>query len=192
MDESERLWMVGEQAFQDKLYPLARRMLERLIERHPMDRRIPDATLLLGKARFSQKAFQAALEAFRQAESISPMPGRPGEARFWEAETLFRMDRYPEARDVYDQVLNDTPTSPFMPDALYGRAWSNRELMRRDQAVADFRRLLADYPEHPTAASASLYLAVVGKAWDWSLHEAGREARCGRARPSTWRGPSRS
>src|SRR6266540_2963737 len=159
LDESDRLWTVGEQAFQDRLYPLARRMLERLIERHPTDRRIPDATLLLGKARFSQKAFQAALEAFRQAESFSPMPGRAGEARFWEAETLFRMDRYPEARDVYDQVLNDTPTSPFVPDALYGRAWSNRELKRRDQAVADFRRLLADYPEHPTAASATLYLA---------------------------------
>ncbi|PYO58943.1 MAG: hypothetical protein DMD83_01410 [Candidatus Rokuibacteriota bacterium] len=159
LDESDRLWTVGEQAFQDRLYPLARRMLERLIERHPTDRRIPDATLLLGKARFSQKAFQAALEAFRQAESFSPMPGRPGEARFWEAETLFRMDRYPEARDVYDQVLNDAPASPFVPDALYGRAWSNRELKRRDQAVADFRRLLADYPEHPTAASATLYLA---------------------------------
>src|SRR5437899_487360 len=114
IEESDRLWTVGEQAFQDKLYPLARRVMERLIERHPTDRRIPDATLLLGKARFSQKAFQPALEAFRQAESISPMPGRPGEARFWAAETLFRMDRYPEARDAYDQVLSDTPTSPFV------------------------------------------------------------------------------
>jgi TolA-binding protein len=159
MEESDRLWTVGEHAAQDKLYPLARRVLERLIERYPRDRRIPDATLLLGQVRFSQKAFQAALEAFRQAESLSPPPGKPGEARFWEAETLFRMDRYADARDAYDQVLTDTPASPFVPDALYGRAWSNRELKRRDLAVADFRRLLTDYPEHATAASASFYLA---------------------------------
>ncbi len=159
MEESDRLWTVGEHATQDKLYPLAGRVLERLIERYPADRRIPDATLLLGQVRFSQKAYQPALEAFRQAESFSPPPGKPGEARFWEAETLFRMNRYAEARDAYDQVLTDIPGSPFVPDALYGRAWSNRELKRRDLAVADFRRLLADYPDHPTAASASFYLA---------------------------------
>ncbi len=159
MEESDRLWTVGEHAFQDGLYPLARRALERLIERYPREERIPDATLLLGKARFSQKAFPAALEAFRQAESFSPAPGRPGEARFWEAETLFRMDRYSEARDAYDQVLGETPPSPFVPDALYGRAWCNRELKFPDLAVADFRRLLADHPEHGTAASATFYLA---------------------------------
>jgi TolA-binding protein len=159
MEESDRLWTVGEHAAQDKLYPLARRELERLIERYPTDRRIPDATLLLGQVRFSQKAFQAALEKFRRAQSFSPPPGKPGEARFWEAETLFRMDRYADARDAYDQVLTDAPASPFVPDALYGRAWSNRELKQRDLAVADFRRLLADYPDHATAASASFYLA---------------------------------
>ena len=78
LEESDRLWMVGEHAFQDGLYPLARRMLERLIERYPGDRRVPDASLLVGKARFSQKAFPHALEAFRQAQSFSPPPGRPG------------------------------------------------------------------------------------------------------------------
>ena len=159
MEESDRLWTVGEHAFQDGLYPLAHRMLERLIERYPNDRRVPDASLLVGKARISQKAFPQALEAFRQAESFSPPPGRPGEARFWEAETLFRLDRHADARDVYELILTEDPPAPFAPDALYGRGWSNLQLKQRDLAVRDFRRLLSTYPEHSTAPSATFYLA---------------------------------
>jgi TolA-binding protein len=159
LDEADRLWTVGEHAIQDGLYPLAGRLLQRLIERYPADRRVPEATLLLGKARFSQKAYQPALDVFRQAQSLSPLPGRPGELRFWEAEALFRLDRYAEARDAYEQVLADNPASSFAADALYGRGWCNRELKRRDLAVADFQRLLAAYPEHPTVASATFYLA---------------------------------
>jgi len=157
--EPDRLWSVGEQAFQDKLYPLSARELERLIDRYPSDPRIPYATLMLGKVRFFRKDYKAALESFKQAQGFSPTPGRSGEARFWVAETLFRMDRYAEARDAYDRVLTDAPDSPLAGDALYGRAWCNRELKRRDQAVADFRRLLADYPELPVAGSATVYLA---------------------------------
>ena len=160
IDEADRLWMVGDRAFEDKLYAVARRALERFIDQYPADRRVPEATLLLGKARFSQKAFPGALAAFKQASGSSPAPGKPGEARFWEAESLFRMEKYTEARDTYNQVLTDTPASPFAPDALYGRAWCNRELKRRDQAIADFKKLLADYPEHATAGSATYYLAL--------------------------------
>jgi TolA-binding protein len=69
------------------------------------------------------------------------------------------MERYAEARDVYEVVLAEDPGSSFAPDALYGRAWSHRELKGRDLAVADFRRLLSAYPDHATAPSATLYLA---------------------------------
>jgi TolA-binding protein len=159
VEESDRLWTVGQQAFQDKLYPLAGRMLDRLIDRYPTDPRAPEAALMLGKVRFLQKDYPAALESFKQARKASRAPGQPGEAGFWVAETLFRMERYSDARDAYDQVLAETPASPFAGDALYGRAWSNRELKHRDQAVTDFRRLLADYPELPVAGSATFYLA---------------------------------
>src|SRR5262245_51439851 len=78
VDEADRIWTVGERAFEDGLYTLSRRMLERFIERYPADRRVSDATLLLGKARFSLKQYQPALDAFRQAVTMSPPPGRPG------------------------------------------------------------------------------------------------------------------
>ena len=157
--EPERLWTVGDRAFQDGLYGVSRRMLERLVERYPTDGRIPDATLLLGKVRLSQGQHEAALQAFRQAQTFSPPPGRPEEARFWEGETLFRMKRFPEARAIYDRILAENPSSPSAPDAVYGLAWVNLELKRRDQAVTEFRRILSSYPEHANVPSATFYLA---------------------------------
>jgi len=156
--EPERLWTVGDRAFQDGLYGVSRRMLERLVERYPTDGRVPDATLLLGKVRLSQGQHEAALQAFRQAQGFSPPPGRPDEARFWEGETLFRMKRFPEARAIYDRILAESPNSPSAPDAVYGLAWVNVELKRRDQAVTEFRRLLSSYPEHANVPSATFYL----------------------------------
>jgi TolA-binding protein len=157
--EPERLWTVGDRAFQDGLYGVSRRMLERLVERYPTDGRIPDATLLLGKVRLSQGQHDAALQAFRQAQTFSPPAGRPDEARFWEGETLFRMKRFPEARAIYDRILAESPNSPSAPDAVYGLAWVNLELKRRDQAVTEFRRILSNYPEHANVPSATFYLA---------------------------------
>ena len=157
--EPERLWIVGERAFQDGLHAQSGRMLERLIERYPSDSRVPGATLLLGKARLSQGQHEAALQSFRQAQTFSPVPGRPDEARFWEGETLFRMKRYPEARAIYDRILAENPNSLSAPDAVYGLAWVNLELKRRDQAATEFRRLLSSYPEYANISSATFYLA---------------------------------
>jgi TolA-binding protein len=159
LDEAERLWTVGSRAFDDGLYGLSARMLGRLIDQFPGDARAGEATLLLGKARLSLGAGQPAIEAFRLAQRLTPVPGRPGEAKFWEGEALFRMKRFDDARDVYEQVLADRESSAVAPEALYGLAWSNLELKKRDAAIADFRRLLAAYPDHPTAPSAAFYLA---------------------------------
>jgi len=166
VSESERLWTVGDRAFQDGLFAQSRRMLERLLERYPSDARAPEATLLLGKARLSQGQPEAALQAFRQAQTFSPVPGRPDEARFWEGESLFRLKRYPEARAVYDKILTDNPNSPSAPDAVYGLAWVNLELKRRDQAVTEFRRLL-----NPDALHTNHY-ATCPAAAQWSRRPA--------------------
>jgi len=159
LDEAERLWVVGAKAFDDGLYALSGRMLERLLERFPDDGHAQEATLLLGKVRLSQKTFQPALDAFRRAQGFVPPPGRPGEARFWEAEALFRMKRYSDAHEIYQRVATEYETSPIAPDALYGLAWTDLELKQREVATADFRRLLFSHPEHQTAPSATFYLA---------------------------------
>ena len=85
LEEADRLVLVGEKAYEDGLYALSRRMLEPFLERYPGDKRAGEATLILGKARYAGGALEAALEAFRKADAFTPTPGKPQEARFWEA-----------------------------------------------------------------------------------------------------------
>jgi TolA-binding protein len=158
ISEADRLWLVGERAFQDGLAGLSRRSLERFIERFPSDTRIPEATLLLGKACLAAGDPAPALDAFRRASGMAPPPGKPDEARFWEAEAVFRMKRYPEARALFERITAD-PGSPFAGDALYGLGWSELELKRPEAAVRAFARLIETAPGHASVPAARVQLA---------------------------------
>jgi TolA-binding protein len=160
LDEPERLWLVGSSAFTDGLYPLARRVLERFVADYPRDPHVPDAVLLLGKARLNLGDATAALEAFRLAQSFTPPPGARLEAELWEGEALLRLKRFAEARGAYDQVLRTDATSPLAADALYGSGLAELELKRPEAAATAFRDLLQTWPEHRMAPSAAFSLAT--------------------------------
>src|SRR2546422_737656 len=140
IEEADRLWLVGERAFADSLYPASRRALERFVAQYPKDARVPDAVLLLGKARLQAGDAQAALEAFKRAQTLTPVPGRSQEARFWEAEALFRLKRFLDARDAYDAVVLADAAGPLAPAAFYCRAWGELEPNQPQPATA--RRLI--------------------------------------------------
>jgi TolA-binding protein len=159
IEEADRLWLVGERAFADGLYAASRHALERFVTDYQKDRRAPEAVLLLGKARLQTGDLEEALEAFKRAETMTPAPGRPQEARFWEAEALFRLKRFADARSAYDDVLRADAAGPVAPEALYGRSWSDVELKRPEAAVAGFRELLSAFPDHALAPSATLQAA---------------------------------
>ena len=50
--EADRLWLVGEHAFADRLYAASRHALERFVKAYPNEARVGEATLLLGKSQF--------------------------------------------------------------------------------------------------------------------------------------------
>ena len=89
LDESDRLFLVGERGVADGLHALAVRALERFVADYPNDGRIALATLLLGRARLAVGLHERALETFRKAQTLAPPPGPPSEARLWEGEALF-------------------------------------------------------------------------------------------------------
>jgi TolA-binding protein len=161
IEDADRLWLVGERSFADGLYPVARRALERFVAQYPKDTRLPEAVLLLGKARLRAGDADGALEAFKRAQTLSPPPGRSQESRFWEAEALFRLKRFAEARGAYDAVVRTDAASPFAADAVYGRAWSDLEMKLPEPAIAGFREFLQTWPDHSQAASATFQLARV-------------------------------
>src|SRR5437667_9779831 len=79
IEEADRLWLVGERAFADGLYPASRRALERFAAQYPKDARQPEAVLLLGKARLQAGHTQAALDAVKRAPQATTVPGQPHE-----------------------------------------------------------------------------------------------------------------
>jgi len=159
LDEAARLWLVGERAFADGLHPLSRRVLERFVTEHPNDARLPSALLLLGRTRLALGETDLALGAFRRVRPLAPPAAQQLEARFWEAEALYRLKRFAEARAAYDEVMQKDAASPLAPEALYGLALCELELQRPDAAVKAFRDFTTTWPEHAQAPSATFYLA---------------------------------
>ena len=159
LDEADRLFMVGERALADRFYPVARRTLERFVTQYPKDARLPRAELMLGKARLALNDPQSALEALTRAPSGLTAPAELLEAKLWQAEALFRLKRFAEARTAYDEVVRTDAASPLAPDALYGVARSDLELKHPEPAVTALRDFLTTWPDHAHAPAATLELA---------------------------------
>jgi TolA-binding protein len=159
LEEADRLFMVGERALADRFYPVARRALERFVTQYPADPRGPRALVMLGKARLALNDPQSALDALARAQGSSTAPADLLEIKFWQAEALFRLKRFGEARTLYDEVVRTDAASPLAPEALYGYAWSELELQRPEPAATALRDFLTTWPEHALAPSATLHLA---------------------------------
>src|SRR5207244_10673609 len=102
---------------------------------------------------------EGGLAAFRRAEERVAARGRSQEARYWEAETLFRLKRYGEARAAYEAVIRGDAGSPLVPDTVYGLAWLELEQKRLEPAIQGFRQFLEKWPGHPLAGDATFTLA---------------------------------
>jgi TolA-binding protein len=157
--EADRLWRVGSQAYADQLYSIARRTLDRLVQRFPGDPRVPEAVLLLARTRLTLGELAPALETFRRAQRFKLAPDQVEEARFWEGEILFRLKRYREARGAYDAFLAEYPASQYAPDALYAYALSELELKRPEPAATAWQQFVDKWPDHALAPTATYQLA---------------------------------
>ena len=169
VSEPDRLWAVGVQAFEDGLYDVTYRELGRFVQVAPADPRRGDATLLRGKAAFALKSWADALAEFQAAERLPLRAFPPGEPIFWEGEVHFRLRRFEQARERYSALLRDYPGSPYAPDALYARGFSELELGLPDDALATFGGLLTRYPTNELAGSAAYAAArelVRAKRWE--------------------------
>jgi len=84
----------------------------------------------------------------------------PTEARDFEAAlAIFRKGDFPAAQAAFADFIKRYPQSGFRPTALF---WlGNAQYANRDYrgAIANFRALLAQAPEHPRAAEAVLSIA---------------------------------
>jgi TolA-binding protein len=161
LDEADRLWLLGQNALADGLYPLARTALGRFIDDYPADPRMGEATFLLAKANLGLGDAETALRLLRRVQTIDPPPPWRLQARFWEGEALFRLKRYPDARAAYDDLLRADAASPLGADALYGIAFVDIEMGQRARAADELGEFLKAWPQHTLAPAAAYHRARV-------------------------------
>ena len=140
--ETDRLWTIGASAFEDGLYDQAYRALGQFLALGLHDARRGDAAIIRGKAALALGRVDDALGLFQLAEALPTQVVPTGEVLFWEAEALFRLSRFGEARERYGRFLASAPASPYAPDALFGRAQCELQL---DQAAAAHKALEEHY-----------------------------------------------
>lgn len=73
-----------------------------------------------------------------------------------------KANKFEESLQDYQQILDDYPKSPKVPDALYaiGSICQNK---RRDiyKAIQNYRRIVEEYPTHPTASGAQFLIGFL-------------------------------
>jgi TolA-binding protein len=172
ISEADRLWTIGASAFEDGLYDQAYRVLGRFVEVAPEDQRRGDASVLRGKAALEMGRHDEALAEFQAAETRPTQRIPAGEAIFWQAEILYRLRRFEDARTLYSRFLAVTPGSPYAADALYGMGVSLLESNSPGGAVEAFVRLVDRHPQSklaPRAAYTASLELVRAKRWDEAL-----------------------
>src|SRR5262249_60613186 len=64
------------------------------------------------------------------------------EARYWQAETTFRLGRFEESDRLFRQVASDRTAADLAPWALHGSGWTALRLADGPRALDVFKRLV--------------------------------------------------
>ncbi|WP_071891143.1 tetratricopeptide repeat protein [Hymenobacter sp. PAMC 26628] len=101
----------------------------------------------------------------------SPNSRYAEQAAFQQAQLAFEAGDYQPAVDGFTKLITGRPSSPLVPQALQKRGVAYANLQKQDAAVADFRRVLTDFPRSD-AANQAIYslqesLAAQGKTEDF-------------------------
>jgi tol-pal system protein YbgF len=97
--------------------------------------------------------FELSIAEFDQYLSIYPQGRFVTNAHYWKGQAYLYLNRYTEARDSYEIILNQFSDSAKLPDAMYGLAQAYEGLGNLPQA----RRLLNDIKrQFPNTGAASL------------------------------------
>lgn len=141
---------------------LARETLDRFLKEYAGTTYEAEAWYLLGNLEYERRAYDAAIEAYRRAMARGrptvSLLARLGTGYAWESKgDLAR------AHQVYSEALRALGPRDFLyAELMLARARTEEGLTRRTEAVATYRKLLADAPGAPQAEVARGRLAFLG------------------------------
>ena len=103
--------------------------------------------------------FERSIDDFRTFLAQYPQDARVPDARLRLGEAYVGQGRYAEALQEYEAVVQQSPSSPVVPTALYLQAQAR--LAQGDRSGCQLLRDVADrYPQSPEATSARQMLST--------------------------------
>lgn len=166
-------------------YPEAINLFKEFQSLHPTSEHIPFVTLRLGQAHFDQftavdrdqkntelakgyfeavvskypKSPQAAIAAEKLARALEYL----AEHEFTAAQFYFSQQKYPAARDRFEEILRKYKDTPTAVKSLYFLGESYRQEKNGPRASLAYEALIQRYPQSKYAADARTQLALVEK-----------------------------
>src|SRR5262249_38649950 len=110
---------------------------------------IASESLECGRARFQRGDFEDAAKALDNAVRKGTERELVREARYWQAETLWRLDRIEQADWLFRQVAQEAPGQDLGIWALHGSGWTALRLRETVRARDAFTTLLAGSTPSP-------------------------------------------
>ena len=105
-----------------------------------------------------EERYDMAATAFRQFLVAFPNSELADNAQYWLAESYYASNKFEQALQDFEAVINDHPRSRKVPDALLKMGYCNYSLKRWAAARVTLTRVQADYPETTAARLAGQYL----------------------------------
>jgi len=118
--------------------------------------------VLLNLARAQRKLGQASAATTTLEQLTSQFADSPYVDRAWYqlAELTFDRERYDQAIEYYQRILDEHPESALIPEALYGLGWSQLKTNDHAAALTTLARLIDGHGQHPLVAGALQARAV--------------------------------
>ncbi len=108
---------------------------------------------------YASGRYQSAIYGFETFLQRFPNNSYASNAQFWLSDCYFNQQQYPLAIQEFERVLNDYPSAPKNPDALYKIAIAQLQLGATDEARQAVDTLSRRYPKS-TATQKAQELAV--------------------------------
>lgn len=142
----------------------------------------PEALMATSKQQFRQGRFSAARLGFQRVAFEIPANDPLGaEARYYQSECEYAMGEYLEASRGFQRIADDYPDHALASEGLLrsgdalSALWTRAELdpTYGDEAMAQYRELVARYPDSRAAGRARIRLATLANRYAEKNYRAG-------------------
>ena len=152
------LYRAGECAGSLKNWPASQKNYEQLIQNFPKFQELNDARYGLAFAWQNQNQYDKAIPIYEQVAEQST--GESGaKSRFMLGEIAFAKKEYDDAVFHFGAVVSGFGYKHWQGEAQYEMARCLVELGKKPQAIAAFKKMQTDFPEHEKAGDAARLLA---------------------------------